>query len=379
MSNICESEHGQPHLAAQVMQAISDNRFARESAQYASVLPLELLKLASLKTLSAEAARELSSLQELYTELVSAGKTPWKEPELFLALYSLVESDNISDLSMLETVRFHLDCNLKAPPTWRRSYLRSPILRSKLYRFDGGVSTAIDLRAARIGGPTLIPVLSGLFDDIFDGGLYPNVQIDVVESTYLEFNSSFDIIGRVCPELLQDILSTVNVVAVVGDFGRAGFSCRTKYYGGIFINPEYQHGNLLPETIIHEYLHLKLWLWWTFEPICSHETLAVEIASPMTGERRSAGVMLHAYLIYAQCIEFYLLASRRNIFERNEWYDKRLKLLFNRVPILRDTLADVFCAEKAARRMIEVIDERLQFCIAAYGAASPKTWTISVS
>jgi hypothetical protein len=52
----------------------------------------------------------------------------------------------------------------------------------------------------------------------------------------------------------------VSVIALVGDFGRTGFSSRTRYYGGIFINPEYENGHWLAETIIHEHLHLKLWL-----------------------------------------------------------------------------------------------------------------------
>jgi len=371
MPNSCESEHGRPHLAAKVMQIMSNNRFVRDSAQYASVLPLELLKFASLKGLSAEAAQELRSLQELYTELVSAGETPWKEPELFLALNALVQSDT-SDLFMLETIRFHLDCNLRPPSTWGRRYLRSPILRGKLYRYDGVAPTAMDLRVVRTGGPMLIPVLAELFDDMLEGEIYQNAYMDIIERTYSKFSSSFDMIGRVFPELLQDILSTVNVIALVGDSGPPGFSCRTKYYGGIFINPEYEHGNLLPESIIHEYLHQKLWLWWTFEPIGSHEALAVEIVSPVTGRRRSAGVMLHAYLIYAQCIEFYLWANRRNILEPDEWHDKRLSLLMNRIPALRDGLANVFRTEKDAMRMIDVVDECLQSCMAVNGANSPK-------
>ena len=109
----------------------------------------------------------------------------------------------------------------------------------------------------------------------------------------------------------------MSVIALVGDFGRPGFSCRTRYYGGIFINPEYENGHWLAETIIHEHLHLKLWLWWTFEPVAAQAALEVEIDSPVTGRRRQVGAMLQAYLIYAQCIEFYAWAVRDGGFGDN--------------------------------------------------------------
>jgi hypothetical protein len=152
----------------------------------------------------------------------------------------------------------------------------------------------------------------------------------------------------------------VSVIALVGDFGRPGFSCRTRYYGGIFINPEYENGHWLAETIIHEHLHLKLWLWWTFEPVAAQAALEVEIDSPVTGRRRQVGAMLQAYLIYAQCIEFYAWAVRDGGFGDIAWPRARLNGLTERAPILGDALSDVLSKEKTATRMIGAINNRMQ-------------------
>ena len=355
-----QSERGPPYLAAEVLQVAPYSSRGAESAGYESALPLELLKLASLKASSSEAARELRDLQEIYADLWSLGAAPWKEPELFLALYALVESFDAPDSFILKAIRFHLVRDLEPPREWRGQYLRSPVLRGKLYRFVDNSSTPMDLPKLRRGGPVLVPVVPGLYFDALNIELYPESKITLSSALCTKIESSLDMIGRFSPALLDDILGTVNVVALVGDIGRPGFSCRTKYYGGIFVNPQYEQGDSLAETIMHEYLHLKLWLLWTFEPVCSDEASVVEIISPITGQRRSTGVMLHAYLIYAQCIEFYLWADREKAGGNAEWNKNRLNHLLDRTLILRDSLASALVEEKSAMEMIDAIDAGLR-------------------
>jgi hypothetical protein len=121
-----------------------------------------------------------------------------------------------------------------------------------------------------------------------------------------------------------------------------------------------RNGHPLAATIIHEHLHLKLWLWWTFEPVAAQAALEVEIDSPVTGRRRQVGMMLQAYLIYAQCIEFYAWAVRDGGFGDIEWPRARLNWLIERAPVLRDALSDVLSGEKAATRMIGAINDGMQ-------------------
>jgi hypothetical protein len=348
------------YLAAEVLPVAPDTLLGAESAGYEAALPLELLKLAALKTSSTEAAREVRDLQEIYADLRSLGAAPWKEPELFLALYALVESFNAPDALILRAIRFHLIPDLEPPREWRSQYLRSPVLRRKLYKFVDDGSTPMDLPKLRRDGPVLVPVVPGLYFDALNSELYPESKIPLSSELYAKIESSLDMIGHFSPALLDDIIRTVNVIAIVGDMGRPGFSARTKYYGGIFVNPQYEHGDSLAETIMHEYLHLKLWLLWTFEPVCSDEVSAVEIISPITGQRRSAGVMLHAYLIYAQCIEFYLWANRIQAGGNAEWNKNRLDHLLDRMPILRDALVSAVVDEKSAMQMIDAIDAGLR-------------------
>ena len=299
-------------------------------------------------------------MAESYHELVSAGRAPWKEPELFLALHAFVGSGAISDPAALEAIRFHLHRAVQPPVEWCRPFLRSPVLRSELYRYDRARSATISLSRLRNGGPVVIPAAAGLFADMLDETVYPSLDVDADESVCSQLEDAFDIIDRFRPGLLRDIVSTVSVVALVGDFGRPGFSCRTRYYGGIFINPEYENGHSLAETIIHEYLHLKLWLWWTFEPVAAQAALEVETDSPVTGRRRQVGVMLQAYLIYAQCIEFYAWAVRDGRFGDIAWPRARLNWLIERAPVLRDALSDVLSKEKTATRMIGAINDAMQ-------------------
>jgi hypothetical protein len=360
-----QSSRQVPYLAAEVLRVGPDALHGAESAGYEAALPLELLKLASLKASSSEAARELRDLQEIYADLRSLGAAPWKEPELFLALFALVENFNAPEALILRVIRFHLIRDLEPPREWPGQYLRSPVLRGKLYRFVDDTSTPMDLPKLQRGGPVLVPVLPGLYFDALNSELYPESMTPLSRDLCTKIESSLDTIGHFSPSLLDDILRTVNVVALIGNIGRPGFSVRTKYYGGIFLNPEYEHGDSLAETIMHEYLHLKLWLLWTFEPVCSDEASAVEIISPITGQRRSVGVMLHAYLIYAQCIEFYLWVNRVKTGGNAKWNKNRLNHLLDRTPILRDALASAVVQEKSAMQMIDAIDAGLRSRIAA--------------
>lgn len=360
-----QSKREEMYLAAEVLRLAPDAFHGGESAVYEAALPLELLKLASLKVSSSEAVRELLDLQEIYADLWSLGAAPWKEPELFLALYALVENFDVPEaLILLRVIRFHLIRDLEPPREWRGQYLRSPVLRGKLYRFIDNSSTPIDLPKLRRGGPVLVPVVPGLYFDMLNSELYPESKVPLCGELCAKVESSLDMIGRFSHALLDEILRTVNVVVLLGDMGHSGFSARTKYYGGIFVNPQYEHGDSLAETIIHEYLHLRLWLLWTFEPVCSDEASSVEIMSPMTGERRSVDVMLQAYLIYAQCIEFYLWADREKAGGNAEWNKNCLNHLLGRTPILRDALASVIVEEKSAMQMIDAIDAGLQSRIA---------------
>ena len=218
-----QSERGAPYLAAEVLQVAPYASRGAESAGYESALPLELLKLASLKASSSEAARELRDLQEIYADLWSLGAAPWKEPELFLALYALVESFDAPDSFILKAIRFHLVRDLEPPREWRGQYLRSPVLRGKLYRFVDNSSTPMDLPKLRRGGPVLVPVVPGLYFDALNIELYPESKITLSSALCTKIESSLDMIGRFSPALLDDILGTVNVVALVGDIGRPGF------------------------------------------------------------------------------------------------------------------------------------------------------------
>jgi hypothetical protein len=360
-----QSKQEAPYLVAEVLRVTSDTLPGVDSAGYEAALPLELLKLASLKASSSEVTRELRDLQEIYVDLCSLGAAPWKEPELFLALYALVESFNAPEALILRVIRFHLLRDLEPPREWRGQYLRSPVMRGKLYRFVNDSSTPIDLPKLRRGGPVLVPVVPGLYFDMLSSELYPKSNIPLSNELCTKVEASLDMIGHFSSTLLDDILRTVAVFALVGDMGRPGFSARTKYYGGIFLNPLYERGDSLAETIIHEYLHLKLWLLWTFEPVCSDKVSAVEITSPITGQRRSIDVMLQAYLIYAQCIEFYLWADLVKAGGNAEWNKDRLNHLLDRTPILRDVLASAVVEEKSAVQMIDAIEAGLRSRIAA--------------
>ncbi len=354
-----KADSGSQHLAAQVLEEMSKDGSPGKTSQRASEFILALLNLASAMALSAEAGRALSDLDESYRELVSAGREPWKEPELFLALHAFLWGDALSDPTALEAIRFHLECELEPPARWRRSFLRSPVLRGEVYRYDRVRSATIRLPRLRKGGPIVIPATAKLFADMLDESVYPNVDVEADESLSSRLDCAFNLIDQFRADLLLEILRTVSVIALVGDFGRPGFSCRTRYYGGIFINPGYENGNALAETIIHEYLHLKLWLLWISEPVASRAKLEVVINSPVTGRSRQAGVMLQAYLIYAQCVEFYAWAVHNRVFGNEAWARRRLNWLVERMPALRDNLISVFSQEQTAMLMIQAIDERM--------------------
>ena len=118
----------------------------------------------------------------------------------------------------------------------------------------------------------------------------------------------------------------MSVIALVGDFGRPGSAAEQD----------------------------------TTEPVAAQAALEVEIDSPVTGRRRQVGVMLQAYLIYAQCIEFYAWAMRHREFDDIAWARARLNQLIERAPVLRDALSDVLSKEKTATRMIGAINDGMQ-------------------
>ena len=66
---------------------------------------------------------------------------------------------------------------------------------------------------------------------------------------------------------------------------------------------------LTAESLIHEYYHQRIWLWWLIEAPAHLPPREVMMTSPVSGQQRPVCVMMHALLIYASLIDFYSWAE----------------------------------------------------------------------
>jgi hypothetical protein len=199
---------------------------------------------------------------------------------------------------------------------------------------------------------------SGLFSDMLPSYLYP-IQFAHTDVAFGDIaQRTVDLIRKYSPELALDIELTIKAVCFTPNIGRPGFSYRIAYFGGVFINPFVRHRFSVAETLIHEYLHQRLWQWWAFERMIDPEDDITCITSPITGQTRTAAVMLQALIIYIQTIHFldYLLAEVPLSADTSAAEARRASLRKG-LPILTASLSDTLAQGTEAQRCLTFLKD----------------------
>jgi HEXXH motif-containing protein len=170
-----------------------------------------------------------------------------------------------------------------------------------------------------------LPFVTGLYSEFLDESLYASRDSVYCSDVIPSIDRALLRIKRYSGPLFQDLCKTVRLIVITNDIGRPCYSCRTAYYGGIFINPSFANGLQIAESLIHEFLHQKFWLWWAYDPLASQERLNRLIVSPITGMTRTVEVMLQAALIYRECLSFYAWALQNEpLKEEESWTARRV-------------------------------------------------------
>jgi hypothetical protein len=264
-----------------------------------------------------------------------------RNPELFPPIQSL-STDSHTSLweSQLDLLEFHLNQrpleNLSLPPS---SFLRT---RGQVYTNRSGSWELVENppMSHKLGEWTVYLPFDGLFNDLFDTGLYPS-RTGMCDTSHLVplIEHSRVKLARFSARMLADMDLAVHTIGLTWDNGFPSSSSRLGFNGGILVNPYWNNGQAVAASIIHEYCHQRLWQWWHFAPLVSSHQQDLQIRSPVSGNNRSLLALLQALLIYVECLDFY----QREILDGavDAWPAQRAEHL-------RKTLPDLFSSVENA-------------------------------
>jgi hypothetical protein len=318
-------------------------------------------------------------LQRLATRLFDDAESRqlWRDPEIYIPLMTLLESQperSVSSRASLAHASEERGDRSRTESLLRRAELVSglrdvselsafPNGFVRLIRSHGAVYHVRDGRPSRVEPPvstwidedrTLVYLpTDGLFRDLCPPDHYPDTAAAAKPHELLaRLGSAFELLRRFEPEVAADFHRVIGTIVLIPPLpGPAGqvrglrwsYNHRFRYFGAIFLDLARVGPLGAAEGILHEYYHQRLWQWFEMGRASGIPDPSVFITSPVTGERRQAGVMVHALFIYTAALEMYRKIAASGYGDQREttaWLEPRMRLLAEAIPTLHRTLAE---------------------------------------
>jgi HEXXH motif-containing protein len=289
----------------------------------------------------------------------------WQNPEVYaqIALLAQAAERRRDATPVLELLRVQLEM---IPVADARNLVDGPI---RLMQVDGSIRMRRAGRVERLDDRVVASVenlpsrvalpYEGLYRDLVPPELYRD-DVPAYDPRELtdKLAQGVDLLRRHSPDVASDFCDVIQTVVLVPDLHDArqwSYNLRLGYFGAIFVNVFPLGRHAIAEALMHEYIHQRLWEWWTYEPPDGLPAASVTIRSPVTDREKPALVMLQALLIYASAHRFYASASHQETLapQERDMVEQRMSRLSTAVPELADALRAHIAEETRAARIVE--------------------------
>lgn len=308
-----------------------------------------------------------AAFEPLYTFLSRESRGHWNDPEIYPHLLPLLGArDAAFDVEPhLWALQGHLGLRDVHSGMFNHRYFRrhgsSPIVFERSGASIRPVTDAILIGEA--GFPVVYRPLPHLFDDVVGGSVTYVGSASPLSDQEMKHavRSAMNLIGRYDADLHQGVTSAIGVIAITGEWqpgDRSSYSMGKSYTGGIFTSVSTESAVLLAESLIHEYYHQRIWLWWLIEAPPDLPPRHITMKSTVSGQQRPVSVMMHALLIYASLIDFYRWAEG-SCSDEGSWIGHRWRSLTAGAILLRDALRGQLQTRPDCLRFVDAIAESL--------------------
>jgi hypothetical protein len=314
------------------------------------------------------------SLCEQYLDHYSKNKTNipfYKNPELFNVLGEYVNNTTPHpDRDTLYKMGLQLGLH-KTPDPNKFTTLRLYHFYKCIYTPEAKIelttrnSLIIKDGTARQHIQVIMP-LQNIFSGLIAETLYPANTGSGYRSASLtrSIEKSFDMINDYSPVLYADLFRIISYVFLTPDFHnkkRFSYNLRTGYLGAIFIN-KYQTSTIsFAEALIHEFIHQRLWLQWSYTVPDMYKLQQTEVVSPFTNRSKTVPVMVHAYIIYTLIRDFHqYLLLRGNTGKREQQYlENSIKKAAGQLPVLYSRLLEKVPEDNSLHNILTTVYDHL--------------------
>jgi len=292
----------------------------------------------------------------------------WKDPEVYNPVeYIALARDEEYFPYLFELLQ--LLVGLKDIRRSRRlpdGYYRLLNLTGRVYEVRNGRSRSVRGDTIwRIPGfkPDVYLPRPGMFEDLLGAKLYPDVAPSGISKVKQRLSGALELMKGFSRDIWEDFQDIVfSIVLLTDPPGHAvdSLTMTSKYFGGVFLNgfrcDEYKG----VESLVHEYIHNRMSLWWELSTPTGVPGVGVSIVSPVTGNKVQASTMIHAFVIYVFALQFYrhvqetavpsdLVVARR--------LNARAAHIAKGIPMLRSRLARHVRAGTDMKRLFEYLME----------------------
>lgn len=206
---------------------------------------------------------------------------------------------------------------------------------------------------------TIILPLKNIFSGFISSTIYPeNFKTNYkIAALTKRIEKSINLIYAYSTTLSSDFFRIINYIFLTPNFNnkvRFSYNLRTGYLGAIFINEYVTNKISFAESLIHEFIHQRLWLQWAYEFSDLNRLEKIEILSPFTNRLKSITVMMHAYIIYNVIHDFHkFILSNCNPGKSEVSYLKiNIENSKNNLPVLNSRLLEKIPPESSLNNVL---------------------------
>lgn len=275
----------------------------------------------------------------------------WKNPELFSSSVALSRlNDPGKEAPLLKEIEIQLGLRRPTPADAKEQSLRSYHFQ-KCFWINGKKLRLDEENHFRISNTdnsctiTFCLPVKNAFQHFIPGTIYP---VDFTKTYPVKkakglVKNSLALLKKYSPTLYHELSEVISYVFLTPDFNdrkRYSYNLRTQYFGAVFINPFQTDEVAFAESLIHEFIHQRLWLQWAYQLPDLHHYESIRIVSPFTRRLKSLPVMVHAFIIYNVLHDYYEFLSmeptisyekKQEISGFMERSEKRIPLLYSRI------------------------------------------------
>jgi hypothetical protein len=302
---------------------------------------------------------------QLFATLQERSASCWNNPELYPHLFKILRARDLESNPEvhLRALECHLGLREISPQVFTHKYFRlhAPVPQT-FELVDDSVRVVSDaIVACGPNFPVVYMPVPNLFDDVVGGTTTYNGSPIPIDSSQLRqvIRDAADVLHNYDEELYGGFTEAVGTLAITGDWNadnRSSYSTGSVYTGGIFTSLCADSPTLFVESLIHEYYHQRLWLWWNIEAPSDIPGRDVTITSPISKQERSVQIMMQAFLIYVSLTNYYHWAAR--IYESESgWRETRWRTLQTGSDALLAVLREVLVGRDDSLRFVNAVAE----------------------